>query len=267
MLSCGLVYRPTEIQREIEAFTSSTRPIRVATDAGDGFIKSIGNPQGDSALVAELVAAELGTWFGLPIPPFAIVNNCTIDLRMAGSGVRMVPPLFISKAVDGEPDAGNVFLSKLRDKALVAKLVVFDTWVRNCDRGQQNRDNLLYVRLPGRQGRYQMAPIDHGNCFLVTEPDFPIAPWPAECVEDPAVYGRMPEFDEYLTGKTVADAVAKLAELPRNFVESVVNSVPTEWGLGPQAKTSLANLICDRAGYVVNSISPRLVDDPQIPGL
>ncbi|MHC2792582.1 hypothetical protein ACVINZ_001594 [Mesorhizobium jarvisii] len=47
----------------------------------------------------------------------------------------------------------------------------------------------------------------------------------------------------------------------------VVNSIPAQWGFGPNAAHSLVDLICGRAEYVVNTISGRLVDEPEIPGL
>lgn len=269
MLACGTIVNPSEITREIEHFTSSTSPARVASDAGDGFIKSVGNPMGSAALVSELVAGELGVWFGLQIPPFSIVQKCEIEILMKKNGRPMAPPLFFSSAVDGTPrDGTDTFLSRLRKPDDVAKLVVFDTWIRNWDRyhnGDSNSENLLYVK--ASKLKYDIVPIDHSNCFIGAQAEFPVTPSPADWVEDPGVYGKFPEFDDYLTAKTVTHALNLLSTLDRIFVVDVVNSAPIEWGLTAGAKGSLVNFICDRATYVVNTLGARLIDEPELPGL
>lgn len=270
MLACGAEYQPSEIIREIEKFPSSTCPVRVATDVGEGFVKSLGNPMGEAALISELVAGELGRWLGLKVPPFAIVKQCNIEITMAKNGMTIVPPLFFSYAVDGSPrDGGDTFLSRLRAPEDVSKLVVFDTWIRNLDRflnGQANSDNLLYIRSPtGR--KYELVPIDHSNCFIGDDATFPAGAVPEIWVTDPNVYGKFPEFDPYIDARTVKAAVQKLASLTRGTVEEVVNSVPPEWGLGQYAANALVELICERATYVVNTLPARLVDEPEIPGL
>jgi hypothetical protein len=270
MLACGAECQPNEIIREIEKFPSSTSPVRVATDAGEGFVKSPGNPMGNAALISELVAAELGRWFGLRIPPFAVVTRCDIEITMTRNGVAIAPPLFFSLAVDGTPrDGGDTFLSRLRDPGDVAKLVVFDTWIRNWDRflnGDGNDNNLLYVKAAtGR--KYDLVPIDHSNCFIGDDIAFPIGPVPEDWVNDPNVYGKFPEFDPYINARNVHSAIDCLATLKRADVVEIVNSVPPEWGLGVYAATALVDLICERAAFVVNSLPARLVDEPEIPGL
>ncbi|TGT35715.1 HipA family kinase [Mesorhizobium sp. M8A.F.Ca.ET.165.01.1.1] len=267
MLSSGQHCQPKEVLREIELFASSTRPARVDTDAGEGFVKGIGNPQGCAALISELVAAELCAWFKLKIPSFAVIKECAIELPLVNWHGNMLPPLFFSRAVDGIPrDGSNTFLDKLTDVGDVARLVVFDTWIKNSDRfhmGQAKSDNLLFVPI-GRQ-KFDLVPIDHTHCFVEIEFDGN-PPTMAE-ICDPTVYGRFPEFDPYLTGKGVRSAIHHLASLDPNFVAEVVNSVPQEWDLDYQARQSLSELICRRAEYVVQTIEARLVAQPDIPGL
>lgn len=269
MLTCGTVVRPTTIIREIEHFDSSTSPARVATDAGEGFIKSMGNPMGSAALISELVAAELAAWFGLKIPPFAVIHNCSIEIVMKKNGRSMVAPLFFSSAVDGTPrDGSNTFLSKLAGIEDVASLVVFDTWIRNWDRcynGDVNSDNLLYVQ--ASRNKYHLTPIDHSNCFIGAEAEFPAGAAPENWIFDTGVYGKFPEFDQYITAKSTLDALSRLQRLDRAFVAEVVNSVPLEWGLAGAAKLSLIDFICSRAAYVVDMLGAQLIDEPELPGM
>lgn len=262
MLHCGMHCQPTEVQVELQLFPSSTRPAKVGTDVGQGFIKGIGNPAGDTALISELVAAELGTWFNLKIPPFAIIQNCEIAIPMINHHGNILPPIFFSKAIEGMPrDGGSTFLERLSDKSDVAKLVVFDTWIRNCDRyidGSANSDNLFYAT--ATKGRkYDLVPIDHSHCFV--DIDFEELP-NSEFIEDETIYGLYPEFCEYITSDYVAIAINKLRELDREFVKDCVNSIPVEWNMTTNCRNHLVDLICQRAEYVVNTISSKLVDDP-----
>lgn len=224
---------------------------------------------GAAALVSELVSAELATWLGLKVPPFAIVNTCTIEVLMIKNGRPMVPPLFFSSAVDGTPrDGSDTFLAKLEDKEDIARLVVFDTWVRNWDRyygGESNSENLLFVQ--SSRSKYSLVPIDHSNCFIGAAAEFPAAAAPEDWVYDQGVYGKFPEFDTYVTPKALNAALQTLGGLDRQFVNEVVSSVPLEWGLDQAAKGSLIDFIFDRARYVVDTLAARLIDEPLLPGL
>ncbi|MBB3311779.1 hypothetical protein FHT78_003544 [Rhizobium sp. BK196] len=188
---------------------------------------------------------------------------------MKKNGMPMVPPMFFSSAVDGTPrDGSGTFLSKLIHSEDVAKLVVFDTWIRNWDRyfnGEANSENLLFVR--STKLKYSLVPIDHSNCFIGSDPDFPTMPAPDIWVNDPAVYGKFPEFDDYITAKATNGALLKLSTLEKPFVVEVVNSVPVEWELNDAARSSLVDFICNRATYVVDTLAARLVDEPELPGM
>jgi hypothetical protein len=51
------------------SISSSTEVVHVATDAGNGFLKGMGNRQGDESLACELVGSELAALVGLSVPP------------------------------------------------------------------------------------------------------------------------------------------------------------------------------------------------------
>jgi len=187
---------------------------------------------------------------------------------MRKNGQPMIAPLFFSAAVEGTPrDETDVFLQRLRDKGAISRLVVFDTWIRNWDRyydGEPNSENLLYVQ--ASLHKYNLVPIDHSNCFIGSGDAFPDGAAPIDWVEDGGVYGKFPEFDDFITNDNVRAALAKLAMLDRNFVVEVVNSVPLAWGLGPSAREGLIDFICARATYVVDTLAQKLIDEPPLPG-
>lgn len=265
MLACGAVCKPTEVVQELERFESSTKPARIKTDDGIGFAKSIGNPQGDFTLASELICAELAVWFGLAVPPFAVIPKCEIQIPIGAGPAQFCAPLFFSLQLDGVPrDGTDTFLKRLRRRGDVAKLIVFDTWVRNCDRHGSygsNSDNLLYVR---NGGQYDLVPIDHSHCLIDTDCDTDLPARDGICLDE-NVYGFFPEFSSFVGSAQVADAVAKLDSLDQRFVEECVNSVPTEWGLLPAHRAPLVNLICCRAKFVVNTIAAKLIEEPELP--
>jgi hypothetical protein len=269
MLACGQICRPSRIDYEIETFPSSTRPALVGTDAGIGYIKGISNPAGTCALISELISAELGTWFGLQIPPFSIVDRCDIDIPMQLLGRRIEPPCFYSHKIKGAVPFDNTgaMLGKLRDKDDIVRLVVFDTWIRNNDRffeGSANSDNLLFSKDP-EYDLYLLNPIDHSHC--IAEADFLDALPDQHCANDERIYGFFPQFVPYVSREAVSNALSQLGTLPRSFVEDCVNQIPPQWGATGQVRTALVNFICNRAAYVVQTIANRLLASPGLPGV
>lgn len=272
MLACGTVMQPLEIRSEVQGFQTSACPARVTTDCGDGYIKGVNNPCGPDALISELIAAELGTWFGLKIPNFAIVRNCEIDIKMTNRERAFLgfieAPVFFSSAVEGEArDGGSTYLKRLQNPADVAKLVVFDTWIRNIDRhdprvmpASENSDNLLYIS-GSKQLKYDLAPIDHSMCLF--EGAFQDVSDVESFINDEYVYGFFPEFKDYIDSKSLVLALNRLNTLDKNFVSTCLDSVPTEWGMSVEVRNNLELLVCNRAKFVVSTISGKIVDNPQ----
>lgn len=221
------------------------------TDAGAGFIKGLGNPAGDLALISELVAAELGTWLGLNIPPFAIILRCDLQIEMLNHGGLITPPLFFSSAMDGAPrDGGDGYLIRLADPGAVARLVLFDTWIRNDDRcqsGESNSDNLLYTPTHDRS-LFNITPIDHSHCFVegTLQDDLPNE----DLLTDPGIYGLFPEFIPFLDECAVDHALDRLSHLQRPFVLAAVNQTPAAWRLPRSEAQDLVDFICGRAIFL-----------------
>lgn len=213
-LACGTVCQPGEIRRVVRLFPSSTRPANVITDLGGGYLKGAESPAGSSALISELIAAEIGTRMGLSIPPFAVVTGIEIDIPMLDHHGHILPPAFFSKHIEGVPSDGtDEFIKRMEHHGDLARLIVFDTWIRNCDRCfpadgghayNYNRDNLLFETLGDR--RYRLAPIDHSHCIV--DIDFVAAELTDEAkICDENVYGFFPEFQPYIDADAVAGAV------------------------------------------------------------
>lgn len=122
------------------------------------FVK--GRNSGRASQWAEWLAGQVGRAFGLPIPPFRLVEvpanlvrECPAELRPIGSGIA-----FASRQREAaqwlEPAAiGRVPESLRRD------VLVFDWWIRNLDRTRGN-PNLLWA--PDVE---ELVVIDHNQAF------------------------------------------------------------------------------------------------------
>jgi hypothetical protein len=135
-----------------------------ADDDGLYVVKFHGAAQGPRALVAEIIAGELGRAFGLPVPELVLVE---IDPALGGldgdpwvsellvgspgvnAGIDFLPgSLTFNPRADGRPDAG-----------FAADVVWFDALVTNTDRSPRNPNILAWHR--------RLYLIDHGASLFV----------------------------------------------------------------------------------------------------
>jgi len=265
MLRCGRNWRPASVKRVIETFETSTRVAQVATDAGNGFLKGIGNPAGPMSLVAELVAGELAAWIGLIIPDFSIIHVTGIDIPFGNGAHVQHGPAFISREIDGfGGNGGPDFIRKISNPSDIAKLVVFDTWIRNADRCHPdpenyppNYDNLFFT--PNGQ-KYELVALDHSQGFI--ESGIEAALSDPYVLEDDQVYGFFPEFAALIDYTSVTAAVARLRQIDTAQVQEIVDSIPPQWGISSGTRVVLRNVICERANRVANYISAKLLSNP-----
>lgn len=96
-------------------------------------------------LIAEVVCANLGTAFGLPIPPMAL---CAIDEEMLAYDPAARSSLGVGCAFASRSQAGLVELSaatlNLCSTPLLQRLFVFDYWIMNEDRVDGGNPNLFW---------------------------------------------------------------------------------------------------------------------------
>ena len=101
----------------------------VETDAGRGYLKAIGNPEGEHALACDLVGTQLAAWFGLPTFDQAIVTFDGVpELRLHNGELAREGPALATRAVKGDGWSGGPRqLAKLQNPDDISRLVVFDT--------------------------------------------------------------------------------------------------------------------------------------------
>jgi hypothetical protein len=188
--------------------------------------------QGESALVAEVVAGELARAIGLPVPDLAVVEVAPAlglaepdpeiqDLIVGSPGENLgmdFLPGALPMAVPSDP---------IVNADLAADVVWFDALVTNVDRTPRNPNLLVW------HGRLYL--IDHGASFFRQHGDRPLAqtaregvPMLAEHVLRP-VAGSLQAADE------------RLAERALAAIDMAVGLAPESW-LGPDPAARRADL-------------------------
>lgn len=255
------VWQPTRLVRVIESYDTSMGTTKIKTDATLAYIKALGNRQGPHALASELVASALAEWFGLSVPEFAVFPLAAEACFDLPRGNRAQPgPAFVSRHTPGRTWGGSAGeLRDLENPTDVTRLVVFDTWVRNCDRHPPNLDTRkpnyanVYLADTDRPGRSRLVAIDHTHCFDCGR-DLSERLAHIDRVRDEATYGLFPAFRGYLDFGELAWCKAMLRGVTREEVEAVVARIPAEWEVDDRARAALVNQVHGRAGFVADRI-------------
>lgn len=212
----------------------------------------MGNKAGYDALICELIGTELARWIGLTTPDFAILHVPEFEhldpIIQGESG-----PAFCSKwndeAITLSPNTRLV--AKIRQKDDIAKLVVFDTWVRNSDRfptegnhnnSTSNLDNLL---LSPDKRMVQMIVIDHTHIFVEGTLDDDLGN--DELIEEKTVFGLFDQFRPHLNHTNVTKSLEKLASIDSDTIWEILGTVPIEWDMTNRTKENLADFLLQRA--------------------
>lgn len=241
---------------------TSTGPAEIETDAGRCYLKALGNKEGPHALAAEWVGTALADWIGLrtfDVSKLVVAADDEIPLgheRSAEPGTAI--------ALRAEPGAswgGTVDELKATENASdVARLVVFDTWVRNCDRyppditvRKPNPDNVFLSSRGAKRGKFILKAFDHTHCFDCGRELGP-ALSQIDHVKDERVYGHFPAFADLMDRTVAEDAVARLGTLERTFVEDTLGEIAPDWQVSPAGRRALADLICERADFVASTV-------------
>src|ERR687885_1493331 len=216
-----------------------------ADDDGLYVLKFRGAGQGARALVAEVVAGELGRALGLSVPEIVLIDldaelgraepDPEIQELIAASGGRNVGLDFLPSALPFGPVAGDP-----PDPSLAAAVVWFDALMTNVDRTPRN-PNLLWWH-----GRLWL--IDHGAALYLQH----------GAGDLPALANRpFPLIREHVLlpyAGSIAEADARLAPLlTPALVEAVVSAVPGEWLGGEEAQEAARRAYVE---YLLRRLEP-----------
>jgi hypothetical protein len=251
-------WAPTRISDVIRQYQSSTAPSRVRTDAGEAFVKTLGNPEGPSALVCEYVGTRLAAWLGLPTLDVAVVPFPAGLALQYPQGCHSLPgPAFATRAVEGREWGGTVEdLAFVANPDIIAGLVVFDTWTRNCDRycvrqGEVrcNLKNVYLCEEDAPAGQYRLLALDQSACFRCGQ-DLHRRHFQISATQEMETFGLFPEFVPYVTRERVRPFLARLLEFQSKDMSAVLSKVPEEWALTNELRELLSDFCLQRATFV-----------------
>lgn len=238
----------------------------VETDAGRGFLKAMGNPEGEHALACDWVGTQLAKWFGLPTLDQAIVEFDGIpEITFFNGNPAVEGPALVTRAIKGDSWSGERRqLGKLQNPKDISRLIVFDTWILNRDRHSLNRQNRDNVFLSAESKQLGLLAIDHTHCFGTLGGELTERVSNIGNCRDRAVYGLFPEFKEFLNKIVVSQAVEQLARIDEATVKSIVADIPRQWQVADKARGELVSFVQQRAAYVADTIFEKLWPQKEI---
>ncbi len=258
-------WRPTTFVRHEQSLDTSMGTARIVTDAGPAYIKALGNRQGPHPLACEWVATHLADWLGLPTFDCAIIEiDAEIDqIPFFRGGMAASGPAFVTRAASGHTWGGSPEeLGRLVNPNDAGKLVVFDTWVKNCDRHppdltvrRPNYDNVFLEDVDDGTGstKSRLVAMDHTHCFTCGR-DLDERVAYIDKVNDDRLYGLFPGFKPRVRQDDIEAAIGRLSELDQAAVFEIVASIPDAWEVSSKAAMALVKLICRRADFVADTI-------------
>ena len=178
--------------------------------------------KGRSALISgcikELICAQLGRGFGLPIPAFELLEIPIDLLAMDSRYPRELgeQPLFGSEYQDFLEEFNRTFL-RVIDPQLLRDLFLFDYWIKNEDRtftANGGNPNVFY-----RNSDHCVAVIDHNLAF---DPDFNVGGFRNLHL------GRDAWYDGTILGLRVGEYQEKMASVMEKF-DGYCHNLPPEW--------------------------------------
>ncbi|MGK4584585.1 HipA family kinase [Kitasatospora sp. HPMI-4] len=181
-------------------------------------LKWSGAAQGRKALVAEVLAGELGRRLGLPVPELVRLDldpvlarsepEPQIQEQMRASGGVNLGMAFVSGALNFDPLCYEV------DPELAARVLWFDALIGNVDRSWRN-PNLLMAT-----GGLRL--IDHGACLIFHHHWAGSAGWP----------GKPYDASDHALLRSAGDLKAvdeELAALAGQALPAAIAQIPEEW--------------------------------------
>lgn len=148
----------TRIIKQLPEEAGITRPILCECSDGNKYYVK-GQYAGKASVIHEFIAANIAELLSLPIPPYCLARldealwNSSSICKDIGSN-----PVFASRAIT---DASIFSLSSafpnLFERELCQRILFFDWWLRNADRGHCNPNMLI--------ARGKLYIIDHNNAF------------------------------------------------------------------------------------------------------
>lgn len=263
-------FRPTEVTQFIDNRDSGAGTLVVETDAGIGYLKALGNPDGPHALVKEFLGTHLAALLGLPTFDYALVEISDLDdLPFFRSGMAEPGPAFITRAERGQTwGEDKRLLGKIDNPDSISGLVVIDTWLRNTDRfypplNRINLDNVFFSS-ESSTGLVSLRAMDFSHCIQYGGELTERVLRSIQHIKDESIYSLFPEFKRSLDRSAIRKFVHRLKSYHRSDFENAVALLPKEWYVTHQLRAELVNFLTARAEFVGEKIEIQLFGPTQL---
>lgn len=254
---------PSSFVRYVESFRSSTLVARIVTDSGPAYLKAINNPQGPHVLVCDWIGTHLARRIGLQTFDVALLELTDGDEIPVGDALAQTGQSFVTRDEEGEPVGGETVLASIVNPEHIPLLIVFDTWVRNCDRyapgmGQGGRarmrlDNLFLSSEDAPSGQFVLKAIDHGDILTCGRELTPRLAH-IDFVRDEVLYGFFPIFSRYVTSEQIV-ATGEILQTARSEMwADILGSVPTGWQLPNETRDAINRFLLERARFLRDNL-------------
>ncbi len=194
-----------------------------------------------------------------------------INESLKEKGVKYDAPVSAGHALcsayeDGGPWNGTEDQIKgIANTEDIAKLVLFDTWIRNRDRrapkgGRKGgrKPNLGNVWLSLQENRQiKLKAIDHTHCLgkVVFKKLTDITE-----IRDKGVFSYFEYWRQYVTAKRIGEELGVLAALIKDAhcIDAAIQEVPSDWDLSDGDRQGIGAFLRDRGCWIVENF-PRAV--------
>jgi hypothetical protein len=208
-----------------------------ADDCGTYVVKFRGAAQGVRALIAEIIAGELGRHLGLPVPQLARVEidallarsepDPEIQATLAASAGVNIGLDYLPGALNWEPALGGV------DAELAAKVVWFDALVTNVDRTAKNPNMLRWHK--------QLYLIDHGAALYFHHA------WAGHLARAKSPFAPIRDHALLSIASSIADADAEFApRVTEGVLGAIVAEVPDDYLAGELSRDGYVAHLLER---------------------
>jgi hypothetical protein len=252
-------WRPTKVYRVEECKGTGADVVLLVTDAGRAYGKFLGNHEGPHVLACEYVGTRLAAALGLQTLDFALLDydGCP-EIMLAAGGMAQKGTAWMTAHENGQPWGGSARSFRFIDnKEDVAKLVLFDQWVLNCDRFRPeprrvNHGNVFLSRDRAKPGRMILMAIDHTHAFTcggaLTAKLNRI-----DRVQDSRGFGRFPGFLPHLAWRDAVAAVKALASISDDQIAGIVSGIPADWEVDVPVRDAFIDFLVRRRDWLAMS--------------
>ncbi|HET6400337.1 MAG TPA: HipA family kinase [Candidatus Kapabacteria bacterium] len=216
-----------------------------ADDYGLYVLKFRGAGQGTKALIAELIAGELGRALGLPVPRLAFMlldptlgrNEPDYEIRtlIEASGGLNFAMDYLPGSISFDPLANHV------DPELASEIVWFDAYIMNVDRTARNTNMLIWHK--------KLYLIDHGASLFFHHQ------WTSAEEKIGSPFNNIKDHVLLRMATALPEAGRKLKSMiTSELIHSIVSLIPDDW---LESNAVFENPHSHREGYA-NFLEQRL---------